>query len=361
MTATLEDGQIEWELEIDEEGHRTYTIVHRVTVDDPGDGPAVISLLDDLPQPGDTWDFDNDVDDWAFCYPNMKVKRHEALKEGEPVYYYTVEQKFSTKPLSKCTYDLPVGDPLLEPDKYKGSFSKYDIEAQYDRFGVQLLSSSFERIKGESVKFDRNRPGVKIEQNVISLELDLISSMVDTVNDAPLWGLAARCIKLSNISWERKLYGFCNFYFTRELEFEVDYNSWDRWIQDEGDKALHGHWENLNVGTGNLGDWVLDKIGGSFPNPLNPQHFDRVKDRNGENIHVILNGSGVPIDSEEIASSKIKRKPRLTSLGHPFPSTSGTAGYGGVGARFVEYYEESDFLLLGLPASLDAVVLKGGG
>jgi len=68
--------------------------------------------------------------------------------------------------------------------------------------------------------------------------------------------------------------------------------------------------------------WVLDDINGDSPDPENPQHFDRYKDRNGENTRAILDGAGCPVASPSFAA-KIP----------------------------IEYYPESNFFTLGIPVS----------
>jgi hypothetical protein len=67
--------------------------------------------------------------------------------------------------------------------------------------------------------------------------------------------------------------------------------------------------------------WVLDAISGGIPDHTNKQHFIRFKDFNGENARTQLNGSGAPS-----VTTVFKNK--------------------------VEYYPESNFLLLGIPVSL---------
>src|SRR5690606_22693106 len=97
-----------------------------------------------------------------------------------------------------------------------------------DRYGNPIKSSSHEQFRGSNVEFDANRPTVWVDQNVSSLGLATFASMIDCVNDRPLWGLPKRRIKLSNVTWERKMYGTCRFYYTRKLEFDIRYDGFDR-------------------------------------------------------------------------------------------------------------------------------------
>lgn len=403
MSASVSGTMLVWGGKRDSDGYREFTVSHRVKTTNLLDGPYTVMHAFGLPAIGSTWHFGNDLDVWAFCYPDMEVKRHSTIAEGEKGYWWQVDQKFSTKPLSRCQ-DNQVEDPILEPQKVSGNFGKFTIEAVYDRNGHLLKSSSHEQIRGRQVEFDNNKPSVTIEQNVANLGLNTFSQMIDTVNDAPMWGLPARCIKLSNAPWARKYYGKCNIYYTRTFEFDIDYRTFDRIGVDEGSRCLHGHWGAgtgsgltvflssvsstggitavptiivggtgypldkifqvsvlgsdgtggvITVKTGPEGNvtnilsldylgkgyvvtpldssvptstgtgWMLDKIDGSPPDPTNPQHFDRFKDRNGENTRAILNGAGCPITS----TSPV----RLITI---------------------EYYSESNFFTLGVPVTL---------
>jgi hypothetical protein len=112
--------------------------------------------------------------------------------------------------------------------------------------------------------------------------------MANTVNDAILWGLPPRCILLSQVSWERKFYGICFYYYTLHLTFDINYDGFDRDLVDEGTKVLNGQWDPVT------GNWVLIPINGQPPNYQNPQHYRRWKDRVGENMKGLLNGAGLP-------------------------------------------------------------------
>lgn len=295
MSALPTFGPWSWSKSQDDLGHRTYKVRYLVTCTSPFDGPSVALTSPGLPLVGAFWIIDNDRDFYAWCRWNHEIT---PLVTGEPNTKFYIDYEFSTKPMNRCTL-FPVEDPLLEPMKISGSFTKYQQEATTDRFGRPNLNSSHELIRGPQVEFDSNRPTVKIEQNVLSLQLNLFSSMVDTVNSDVMWGVPARCIKLSNVTWERKYYGECNTYYTRTFEFDIRYDTFDRVLLDEGSKVLSGHWGNPNnpADAGNAG-WITDKIAndGSLPdpNPGNPSHYIQYKDRQGENAKTVLDGSGRP-------------------------------------------------------------------
>ena len=321
-------GRLGWGGARDNEGFRTYSIKHLIKVEDPNDdGPKVVMDTPGLPEIGSLWSFGNDADDWAYCTPFINVRR--VRPREKPGVYWTVEQRFTNRAVSDRCQDTQIDDPLLEPQKLSGSFVTYTREATRDRNNKPILTSSHERITGAKVEFDDHNATVRIEQNVASLGLETFTDMMNKVNNNEIWGLTARKIKLSNISWQRKLQGTCDFYYTRIFDFDVNFNTFDRVLQDEGRMVLNGHWGRSEAGE-TEGTWILDNIDGSPPDKNDPRHFMRFKDLNDENAVVILDGDGKPatdIDPDAV---------------------------GGPGQITVEYYDEVDFLLLGIPASLTA-------
>lgn len=316
-------GPIAWNLSQDKEGHRDYVFKFRLETDSIDNGPY--SILNSAALPfaiGDPWNLatlgvgSNDNDSYALCLPQFDVEP-DPQQENEKGFFWICTNYFSTRPLNRCQ-DNAVENPLDEPDRISGSFVKYTIEADEDRNGKAIVNSAHEKIRGSAVEFDANRPTVVIEQNVADLELDVFSEMIDTLNDATLWGLDARKIKLSNVPWSRKLYGTCTYYFTRRLEFDINYDTFDREIIDEGSKCLQGNW----VKAGGIWTWVnaagVDKT--------RPTDFQQMIDPNLRPTRGLLDGNGNP----------------LTGLA-PNPVQIPTSP--------VEYYEESNFLLLDVPTS----------
>jgi len=316
MSATVK-GRIDWGLDRDNEGHRTYKLQSLVKCSSSLDGPATVMTASGLPSIGSFWAFGNETDPWAFCYPTMKVT---PVNTGEPNIWWEVEQTFSTKPLNRCQ-DESVDDPLLEPPKISGSFARFQKEIERDRNNALIKSSSHEIVRG--IEKDASRPQVNISFNSPILALDTISSMIDGVNSVPMWGLTTRKIKLTTVSWERKMNGLCNYYYTKNLQFEVRYEGWDvEDLVDKGFKCLRGKWNKSGTGDGATYSWEQD----SGLDPEDPDHFIVAKDANDENApqETLLDGSGG----------------RLTDPNSPvFLST-------------VELYHEYNFLEYGVPAVL---------
>jgi hypothetical protein len=290
-------GRHSWSLGRDRDGHRSYVMQTKVRSNDSEDGPSVILTTPGLPAIGSTWSEGNDIDAYAYCWPTVKISQFGP--KGEPDRTWLVENKFTTEPLTRCQ-TTTIENPLLEPHEIGGSFLKYRVEATHDRNGVALLNSAGQQFRGSIIERDKSHPTIRIGKNFSTLPLSTYAPMIDTVNDSALWGLPARCIKLSNASFERRLFGTCTYYYNVTYEFDVDYSTFDREILDHGTKVL--------------------KSGGTSDNP---RDYNVAKDNNGENTEVLLDGSGNV----------------LTSFAAPYVFD-------------VEFYDESNFLLLGIPTSL---------
>jgi len=356
MACQLEDGHLSWRVTREKSGHRTYRITHRVSSTTKRDGPANVLQTPGLPLPGSIWNFKDDIDVWAFCGWEAEVAGE--TDDHGPEEFFTVEQVFSTKPLTRCN-ETNIENPLLEPDKISGAFNNYQEEAVRDRFFEPITTSSHEQIRGPQVEFDSHRCSIKIVQKVAALQLDLLNQLANHVNEEALWGFGPRCIKFNPGPWEEHFYGTCFKYFQRELNFDVYVrrdpedpdqfvSGFDRDLLDEGTKVLKGHWgrgtvvgddPDTHTGTGtetfNEGfGWVLDPIefdefgAVEYPDENNPAHFIRFKDRNGENCRVILDGHGRPFDVDN----------QTTGTGDDQP-----------GKIHVEYYPGADFTVLGIP------------
>lgn len=297
-------GPLSWNMSRDKEGHRDYNLKLLVQASSATEGPNGIMNASGAPTIGSPWSYDGDSDYWAKCWPTLKVNPRLT---GEPNLWWEVDYLFSTKPLSRCQ-DESIEDPLDEPMKISGSFSRYSKKTEVDRNGKLIKSSSHEVIDG--IEKDANRPTVIIEQNVLDLGLDTFAAMVNTLNDAPLWDLNERCIMLTNAPWERKLYGLCNFYFTRRFEFEIRYDGFD--LSDIADAGFKKFDKNA--------------FADNAVNRADPTKYIIAKDGNGENPprKILLDGTGDPLTDP---------------LNPIFLPT-------------VEVADQSNFLLLGIPTNL---------
>jgi hypothetical protein len=301
-------GRQKWEGSRDNESYRNYTLTTRVVSNNPSDGPANAMQTPGLPLYGSAWIPGNqngpsiDIDVYAYCKWTTEIRQVLGETDG-PNVQFDIVQHFSTKPDKDLCVTFQIEDPLLKPPELSGSFVKYTEEASFDRFGNPIQNSAFEQIRGPQAEFDRHRATVKIEMNVPSLNLPLLSSLSNCLNNAPLWGCPARCIKLNPPSWTKKYYGVCFAYYTWNLEFEINFDitdagivvsGFDRNVLDEGTKVLSGKW-TTDPSTGQP-QWSLSTYGthNTPVNPFNPRNFTKFRDKNGDLGKVILDGLGQP-------------------------------------------------------------------
>lgn len=293
MTATLL-GRLRWEGGTDEDRHRTYDIDWLVEVADAwNDGPIAAMQAPGIPSIFDFWNFGNEIDQFAYCSPKTTVKQ---VLTGEPSDLFIVSQTFTTKPFKKD--DQSPDDPLLKPPEISGSFVKFTREATQDKDGKALKSSSFERFKGSCTERDFSRHQVSIKMPLATLPLTTYVEYIDTVNTLSMWGLSARMVKLSNVSWTRNLYGpnWALKYYDITYDFDIDFETFDRYIMDEGTKVL--------------------KSGGVVTNPKDFEPY-LVK---GQPAPVVLDGSGAAATSEAAIAYlqfKLYKEKNLLLLGVP--------------------------------------------
>lgn len=246
MTAELK-GRLSWTGDIDDNGHRTWGINWLVETSSVDDGPSVVANCAGLPVAGAQWYMGNDIDGWAFCSPYMSIKQQADVTEGLWTGLWTVGQRFSTRPLQRCQ-TTSISDPLAEPWKVRVAFNRAQREARRDKDNVPLVSSSFEFLRG--IMEDYGGAVVTLTRNEVALPLAGITALRFHVNDGPMWGLPARCVKLMGFESERNLYGTCYYYYTNSYTFECNFETWDGLAVDAGTRTL------VTGGTfGNLKDY----------------------------------------------------------------------------------------------------------
>ncbi len=318
------EGRTGWSVRRTDNGHRNYSVKHKIETTDEEDGPAIVLSTVGLPTVGSVWGYGNDLDSWAFCLPEAEVK---FLGKQEASCWWEVTNHFSTEPQERCQ-TTEIENPLDEPDRVGGSFTKLKKQAKVDRNDKPIANSSHELFTGSATEVDDSRPTVLIGKNVSSLPLVTFASMIDTVNDATLWGMAARTIKLTNVNWQRKLYGVCTYYYIVEYEFEINANTFDKTLLDIGTRVLKGKWvDNSWVGL-DPDEVPTENNPKNLKNSQIASNFIQYKDETGQfggDGKVLLDGKGRPLQDPNDDA---------ITLG-PF-----------------EYYPESNFLLLNIPTSL---------
>lgn len=341
MACVVDGGPKAWSGSRDKDSHYTFKVTHQVKAS-VTDGPANVLACPELPQPGDQWEFMDDAHIFAECTQESNATPL-SQKDGEPYEYWLVEQTFSTK------IDNPFGRG--RPPEINISYHKEKEEATEDRFGDPVVNSSHEQLRGPKVEFDANRQTIKIKQWLLdNTENELVDDMMHTVNEKPLWNKPSRTVKLSDCTQEKHWMGRDQLlFYVRTLTFEYRKDGWDRDVLDEGTKCLlgqwnptTGHWDRRAVGGGVLNPdefGTYDPALPINPDPSNPAHFDKFPDRKGNHIKGVLNGEGLPFESELSAlvfscpqcpaPGGMKSVWKVTNLGAAYPYAQTIAYTGG--------------------------------
>jgi hypothetical protein len=334
MSATLRPGPVKWSLTRLEDNNREYKITHRVNCD-RGDGPFTALNASGLPRVGDAWNFDNDSDPAAVCWPNAVIT--PVIDDGEPTTQFLVEQTFSTKPIDFFAFD-PLDDPLLEPPVVTGSFTRVVEEATIDRFKNQIVSSSFEQIRGYGAEFDNGTHTVHIEHNVPNLQLLLCTGLLHSVNNATMWGMPKRCVKMSTFNWQALYKNSGTKYYRRIYDFDINAKTFDKEVPDEGYKVLRGYFMKD-------GRYRVLNIDGAFPDRNNPAHFRRAQDDAGNLFgKVILDGEGLPANVIIVYDPTTAPDTGTGTTHFADPRTPANIR--------IEKYTEADLFQLGIPTEL---------
>lgn len=287
-------GPNHWELERDEDGHRTYSITHRVRSDtSPGvtlEGPAAVMAADGLPEPGDSWDFFGDRDAEAVCTHEAEVR--PVLRE-EPYIYFDVTQKFTSKPFNFCQGGSR-DDPTSYPAEISIGTRKVRQEAALDAYGWPLLSSSYEQLRGSAVERERSITVVTVKKNIPGdvFSAPLYTRLRDKVNSVPMWGFDIGKVLFADFDADKKYTARCGVYFDSRFVFEIDEEGWSKEAADEGLKVLRGAGRTTGWTKQPDGTYVYEVDPDADPH--NPADFVQYKDPTGENAHVRLNGAGLP-------------------------------------------------------------------
>lgn len=289
----IDVGLYDWWLDEGDDGHLDYTVVWLCVTTDPTDGPQTIRAASGIPTAGSVYVFGS-----TYVYARRpKQTKRVSTDPGDRRRWY-VTQVFSTRPLTRVDLSGPVGNPLLEPPKIRGSALKYMRRFSVDRNGDPILSSSGERYTGPEVEDDDNNLRIVITQNVASVNLLTFRTVLKTTpwNSATLWGLPEKTIRFTDFDVEKLYLGDSTAYYSQTLTFEIG-GDFARQVLDEGTMEF--------VGT----------------DRANPKHYARVKDGRGENLKKVpLDGNGgvlTDLTSPVFNSVELKGTSNLLLLGIP--------------------------------------------
>jgi hypothetical protein len=310
MTAVLR-GLKNVSMSRDEEGHRTYECTWIFNTDSPLDGPeTVLQAVNTVLPTGSVYSIDNDYDPWAFCTPRLAIAPHPGYSDGDVVQSWQITNEYTTKPMQRCN-TTQIENPLLEPYTLSGDFVHVSREMKTDRFDRALRHSNLEPILGPEVEEKVSYPSISISFNSAVLPASTFNLLINKVNDAPLWGFPARCVRFTDCRFERVLYGICFYYYKIQYTFECNLDTFDKKIPSYGLARLKN---------------------GAIP--FLPESYEIPKDDNGENMPpVFLDYIGRKATPDDVSI-----------LGAPIA--------GNTYIQTVQIAKQANLLLLGIPTVL---------
>lgn len=234
---------VDWELERQEDGHRTYSLEQRIETDNYNYSPIqVLELATEsayfggIPERGDYWTFgSNDL--WALATGELSLEPE--FLDNDQSYFWKATSKFSTVPNDASGSGTGGAEnPTLDLPKVSGGAEMVRTLASSDKDGNALTNSAHEPLLGDAVERDRALPTVSIENNVASNPLIDAEYALNRVNSASMWGYGPRQVKLTDFSWEKIILTDGYVYYRVQYTFTIDPFDWDIPILDEGTKVL---------------------------------------------------------------------------------------------------------------------------
>lgn len=349
-------GLMDWSVDVDDDGNRTYTAEILVDLESYSLGPAAALQIPGMPLPGSFWAVGGDIDVYAKWRWGGSVRKHDA-PAGEPTNLYIVTKKASTKAEKRDHSGNPNGgngqqNPLDVKDQISGSSVKYQEEDPVAVTGYDIKTRVGELVRGPTVEWDKSRFTISYEQKRQNVEGGLCISLLDNLNDRPMWGFPARSVKLSSFGFDRLYYNDTYVYYSRKFEFEIRtrkntgetrdtrvatgalVGDWDRWIREEGTMVWMGKWNKTTF------TYVRTTVAG-LPIPV-PIRFVDIHDQPART----LLKDGLPFVPNP---ANLNYKPDLIlATGDPTEIASYPSG-----GPPVKHYEEANLLgLLGLSLTI---------
>ena len=303
MAATVIDVH-SWTASRGKDANRTYSVTWLVEATAQFDGPGRGLGAAGLPPIGSPWVYGNSTDTWATCRWTTKCRPHNN-QQGTNGNFWLVDQVFTNKS-EKREKTAPTDNPLNEPPTISGGYNQISQTKQVDKDNNWITNSAFEPFTGDVLQRIIAQPTVTIGMNVATLPLSFIATSINRLNSTPMWGFAARQVRLVDAPWSREYVMTNNgttavafVYYKVTYTFECNFDGWDVPLLDEGLKVL--------------------KEGGDSTNPL---HFIRATDLGGEkeDQKKLLDGSGSRLpdgDPLVFITPQIEAEANFLALGIP--------------------------------------------
>jgi hypothetical protein len=262
-----------------EDWHRQYDVVAQVTCSSESDGPqTVLNGVRSSLQYGSTFAYGNDSDPYATLRSIRNARRTDKRK------IWQVDLQYSTKGSQRDPADQP-GDPLSWAWKVRGSFGSGQKWLTKDRTGRALVNSANEPFE-DVPPIDNPLLILALEKNTATIDLDQWAEARGKVNDATLWGLSGRRVRLMQWAWDVAWTGNGQAYIVNKFEVSIDFDGYYYEPLDMGFREIDGidldgnatYSPMLLKGELPSKPLFLNGQGGRLAEGANPIYFDGVGD-----------------------------------------------------------------------------------
>ncbi len=271
-----------------EDFHREYDLTYRVITDSESDGPDTVLASGSLPTYGQPYAYGSESNPFASCRFVGNARRDQGEKTRKA---WLVDAKFSTRGSNRDPNDQP-GKPLDWAWKVSGSFGTGQKYSNKDRTGRALANSANEPFE-DVPPIDDQILLLTLEKNLPTLSLSQWADSRGKVNDATLWGLPARRVKLMQWSWTPQWTGAGQAYVACKWEVAINFDGYYYEPRDEGYREITG------VDAEGLTTYAPILINGELPSK--PEYLNGSGERlNAAFDPVYFNGVGGNPDPFEI-------------------------------------------------------------
>lgn len=210
----------------------TYRAVWQITTNDKTDGPALVRLHPELPQPGDVYLTPyGDTDAGAICVGQDVGLAEE--KETTRLWRIVIDYTNNPGQLPSRDPEDPPSFPWNEPPKISTNAVKDKRAILFDNDGFLIASSAGEPYDPVQ-EVDSTNYMLRIERNLLFADPALNADYTDAINSDPFFGCDPYTVKVETPGAIEKLWFGIIPYYRETWEFAIRTEGWRLRLYDYG-------------------------------------------------------------------------------------------------------------------------------
>lgn len=197
-----------------------YTVVYQVITDSVNDGPLVAQGASGIPGRGTSYSFGNESDSFSFAdTANAKLVSVESSRK---LWHVTVTFKHPSLQEQKDeSTNGQYANPVDMGWKISGSFATEQVPARKTWTDKLIENSAKQPFLNPPLMTDGRVDTLILQKNTPAISLPLRAKLRGCVNLNPIWGLAARQVKLTRWDYQILYYGSGVPYVSNTWEFSI--------------------------------------------------------------------------------------------------------------------------------------------